>query len=293
VRSGFEPCDDGNANDGDGCRANCSLPSCGDGVVDAGEECDDANGVETDACPSLCLAAKCGDGFVFAGVEECDLGPANGDKPALLLEQGEISRKVRPVETGSSSVSFYAYTSKSSHTGFEDVFQSRLFLHRDTGAGTLSLITLHGIDVDATGVLQPESRVRQLFDGVPQPAFVALADDNEDEFFLEEPGIARGDWRFETNTDGGVLAGLPFPGSWRIEITSEFLENVDGWSYVDQGGEMVTLDTTTTAILTAFDESECRKNCTLPRCGDGILDGGEVCDDGNVVDGDGCPSDCK
>jgi cysteine-rich repeat protein len=31
----------------------------------------------------------------------------------------------------------------------------------------------------------------------------------------------------------------------------------------------------------------------LPRCGDGILDGGEVCDDGNNTSGDSCASDCE
>jgi len=30
-----------------------------------------------------------------------------------------------------------------------------------------------------------------------------------------------------------------------------------------------------------------------PRCGDGHLDGGEICDDGNNVSGDGCSSDCR
>ena len=30
----------------------------------------------------------------------------------------------------------------------------------------------------------------------------------------------------------------------------------------------------------------------VPECGDGILDSGEECDDGNNVDGDGCASDC-
>src|SRR3569623_2092501 len=37
----------------------------------------------------------------------------------------------------------------------------------------------------------------------------------------------------------------------------------------------------------------CRPNCELQRCGDGIQDSCEVCDDGNVVSGDGCSSDCK
>lgn len=28
-------------------------------------------------------------------------------------------------------------------------------------------------------------------------------------------------------------------------------------------------------------------------CGDGVLDSGEVCDDGNNIDGDGCSADCS
>lgn len=37
----------------------------------------------------------------------------------------------------------------------------------------------------------------------------------------------------------------------------------------------------------------CAANCTVePRCGDGILDFGEGCDDGNNVDGDGCSAAC-
>src|SRR6185436_18768346 len=30
-----------------------------------------------------------------------------------------------------------------------------------------------------------------------------------------------------------------------------------------------------------------------PRCGDGHLDPGEICDDGNTASGDGCATDCK
>jgi len=36
----------------------------------------------------------------------------------------------------------------------------------------------------------------------------------------------------------------------------------------------------------------CNWDCTLPRCGDGLLDGDEVCDDGNTINGDGCSADC-
>ena len=41
---------------------------------------------------------------------------------------------------------------------------------------------------------------------------------------------------------------------------------------------------------------KCAADCTLgPRCGDGVVqaDQGEQCDDGNLVDGDGCSATCK
>lgn len=72
--AGVEACDDGNAVSTDGC-VSCTLATCGDGVVRAGvEECDDGNTDDTDACLTGCLAARCGDGVLQAGVEACDDG---------------------------------------------------------------------------------------------------------------------------------------------------------------------------------------------------------------------------
>jgi cysteine-rich repeat protein len=34
-----EACDDGNTENADGCEANCSLPSCQNGIVDPNEVC--------------------------------------------------------------------------------------------------------------------------------------------------------------------------------------------------------------------------------------------------------------
>jgi len=39
--------------------------------------------------------------------------------------------------------------------------------------------------------------------------------------------------------------------------------------------------------------ASCRTDCTLARCGDGVVDPGEVCDDGNTLPGDGCAPDCR
>jgi cysteine-rich repeat protein len=53
-------------------------PSCGNGVVEAGEACDDANIIETDGCLSGCVVAVCGDGILRRRSEDCDQGQDNG-----------------------------------------------------------------------------------------------------------------------------------------------------------------------------------------------------------------------
>lgn len=83
-----EPCDDGNQVDTDGCSNGCRLASCGNGVLDPGEQCDDANAIDTDGCVA-CLYARCGDGAVRAGVEACDDGntaAGDGCSPTCTVE---------------------------------------------------------------------------------------------------------------------------------------------------------------------------------------------------------------
>ncbi len=60
---------------------------CGNGVVDQGEECDDGNADNTDGCTNFCKKNVCGDGSVYSGVEECDLGSQNG-KSCSTAEYG-------------------------------------------------------------------------------------------------------------------------------------------------------------------------------------------------------------
>lgn len=65
-----EVCEDGNAEDGDGCRADCTLESCGDGILDADEACDDSNGTDADGCEADCSLPACRNGIVDPG-ETC------------------------------------------------------------------------------------------------------------------------------------------------------------------------------------------------------------------------------
>lgn len=72
-----EECDNGEGNGQDGeCRADCTAPMCGDGIVDWPEEtCDPADPDAPDNCRTCDLddgGTYCGDGIVN-GDEECDL----------------------------------------------------------------------------------------------------------------------------------------------------------------------------------------------------------------------------
>jgi cysteine-rich repeat protein len=80
-----EACDRGQANSDTGaCTSTCQTAVCGDGLTWNGtEDCDDgsANG-DAAACTSLCVASRCGDGLVHVGVEQCDVGHLNADQTA-------------------------------------------------------------------------------------------------------------------------------------------------------------------------------------------------------------------
>lgn len=71
-----EECDDGPGNGDDkACTSACTAATCGDGLVWADAElCDDGNLDDSDACLSDCFPAFCGDQVVQFGVEECDDG---------------------------------------------------------------------------------------------------------------------------------------------------------------------------------------------------------------------------
>jgi len=51
---------------------NGGFESCGNGVLDKGEQCDDGNLDDGDACLSTCEPNVCGDGFVNVHVEQCE-----------------------------------------------------------------------------------------------------------------------------------------------------------------------------------------------------------------------------
>ncbi len=316
-----EACDDGNANNFDGCRNNCTVPFCGDGIVDPGEGCDDANASNNDACVAGCVPAACGDGFLFVGVEECDdgnlipgdgcsplcqlpfcgdgvvepgeacdLGALNADRPALEIEQAGQKQSVVPFDNPQDAGIFYNYFSASGHTGFEAPATSRIYYYRDTGTELLSLFMHHHIDAVGSPVINADFTLTN----VPATVIVSLSDDTPGEFFKQSATTVVGNWAFQNNTDGGVLSGFALPGSWEITLDASFTFGVSSWEFFDGETTFTDLSMNDDLVLRAYPTpSACRTDCTVPACGDGILDGGEVCDDGNTVGGDGCAANCS
>lgn len=269
-------------------------PRCGDGRVDPGETCDDAERVDG-GCTDDCRLDSCGNGVLDAG-ETCDLGPSNEDRPALAVTQGNLFHALVPKVISTTPTMFYSYSSYSAHTGLEAVESSRLFF--TFGAGGLALATIHGIDASQPGGVQPKSVVEQRFSGLPLGAGIVFADDGSQELAMSGDLTAQGMWSFDANTDGGMLGPLTFPGTWTIAVESEFVRGIDRWQVLGDTwsyeSSPVDLDVSETAYLLAYDSpSACRKDCSIPRCGDGRLDGGEICDDGNTASNDGCRGDCS
>ena len=234
----------------------------------------------------------CGNAKVDAG-EECDLGAVNQDIPALEIVQGALRRAVMPYDTISDPALFYDYKSASSHTGFEVLNGSRIFFHRSTTSQVLSLLVHHGIDLNSSGQNQPAGTVAFAMSNLPIQTAVALADDNTTEFFKNSATSVTGAWSFQSNSDGGVVTSFPFPGTWTVTVTPTFSAGITSWAFVERDQSLVTLSLTTPLQLIAHAASAgCRANCKLPKCGDAYVDGGEICDDGNIVGGDGCAANC-
>ncbi len=116
---GLELCDDGNAGNGDGCSASCTVergyvcsgePSvcratvCGDGIREGSEDCDDGALAPWDGCSPTCelepscpaqggsCSSQCGDGITLAGdAEDCDDGntiDGDGCSSTCAVESG-------------------------------------------------------------------------------------------------------------------------------------------------------------------------------------------------------------
>ncbi len=273
-----EECDDGNAFDDDECTNACTLPVCGDSIVQEGEECDDGNQIDNDACTNSCMLPYCGDSIVQEG-EECDDGnqidndectnvcslPVCGDS---IIQTGEECDDGNTIdEDGCSDVCLIEYCG-------DNILQTDLGEQCDDG---------NNIDSDGCS-----STCVQEFcgDNIVQGALGEECDDGnnadgdgcnaicKNEYCgdgIQQSGEGCDDGNTQDDDGCSSTCDLEYCGDGILQPLSGE-ECDDGNSNNDDG---------------------CSNSCLLPVCGDGQVQGDEECDDGNLIDGDGCSSNCN
>jgi cysteine-rich repeat protein len=269
-----EDCDDGNADDGDGCSSSCQLeggfvcpvpgqpckpaPRCGDGVVQTanGEVCDDGNKKDGDGCSADCKTK--GTGCTCTPGELCVCPVAKCGNGAV--ENGE------DCDDGNTT----SADGCNSTCHLEDGYQCRVPGKKCTPAcGDGKIIGTEtcddGNDTSGDGC----SSTCQIEPGASCPTAGQACTKAE---------CGNGKVEAGELCDCGVdPAKLPAD-----------CKAVNGLFYGDGKG----CSKTCTKEPNCQDSSGKTQACTTS-CGDGNLDPGEDCDDGNGLDGDGCSSECK
>jgi cysteine-rich repeat protein len=286
-----ETCDDGNAFSGDGCSRLCRIEVCGDGEIGVNEECDDANQNDTDACRNNCVLADCGDGVVQAGVESCDDGNQSNNDACVQCElaacgDGFVQQAVEECDNGNnnSDTISNACRTNCSRAGCGDTVidinetcDDGNNIDTDTCTGVcLGSRCGDGIVFDANG------------NGVVEVGDEACDDGNfiNGDACLTTCLVAR-------CGDGVIRGGLE-------QCDDANQNNFDGCNNncqlvgavcgngVRENTEACDNGAQNSNVLA----DACRTNCTLPDCGDGVVDSGEECDDENLINGDGCSGVC-
>ena len=98
----------------------------------------------------------------------------------------------------------------------------------------------------------------------------------------------------------GIMVKVPAPqatlavycGDGSINQVNEQCDgiNLGGQTCISKGYTYGVLKCTPSC---QFDISGCRPITPVRKCGNGIVEGTEQCDDGNTISGDGCSSTCR
>lgn len=250
-----ESCDQGDKNSSfvpNVCRTDCTLPVCGDGVVDTfyGESCDQGknnSNTTPSACRLSCTPAFCGDGIVDTN-EQCDGG----------LDCLATCKKADQSVTGCGN-------------GVTDPKETCDDGNRDSGDGCSRLCALEG-NICGNVILDIGE---ECDDGN------AVNGDGCSTFCLFEKS-ACGNGVLDIGEECDEGAGNSDADASRCRSTCEKYSCGDGTLDLEEECDDGNKD----------NRDSCTNFCLLPDCGDGFRQATEQCDDGNKISNDGCSKRC-
>ena len=300
---------DGN---GDGCPDLCEVGFCGDGLIGIGEACDDGPGnsdEEPNACRTDCTLAMCGDGVVDSG-ESCDGGAncsiscelSSGECGNNQLDPGEqcdgeswcnpdCSLGAGVPSPGELVVTeFHAWPLSVSEPGGEWVEIGNL-----TGE-TLVLGGLELRDDAGDSFVFPE--------GTVMPPGTLLVVGGTTNSILNGGAPVEHAWQsfsLGNDADAIVIASgsveidrVDYGGSTGLEVSAGVSLSL---GILTMSAELNDLGSSWCTSPTPFGAGDLGSpgmyNDFCPECGNGWVESGEACDDGNTLPGDGCEPDCS
>jgi cysteine-rich repeat protein len=320
-----EACDDGNAVDGDGCDSTCTPTGCGNGVVAGAESCDDGNLVNDDGCDASCQPTGCGSGIV-TGSELCDDGNlVDGDGCDSNCTPTGCGNGVvaggEACDDGNTVLETCSYGVNAGCTVCDATCQSVPGVISYCGDGLIDPKNTE--DCEDGNVLEGDGCEANC-------KFLCGAGSGATRAYLTTTGCYLyfgygASWDAAQSTCAAIGAGFSlvsvgsaaenFAVAGYVQGTKTWLGfndiAVEG-SFVWANGDPVSYvhwspgepndyanseDCADFETSTYWNDSTCSSTlpfvCEQETCGDGMLSANELCDDGNLVDGDGCDSTCK
>ncbi len=308
---GTEACDDGNLIVADGCSATCQIESnytctaiagtrstctrlgttasCGNGSLETPEVCDDGNTVSGDGCTNLCQSEM---GFSCTGAAGSRSVCTSISPPTPPPSGCGNSRRegTEVCDDGNLVPGDGCNASCQTESGFDCY-------------GVPGGATVCRVSVGVVPVMPVESCGNGLLGGTES------CDDGN----TESGDGCKPDCRVESGYSCSVSAGAlsvctrgsSFPGAVCGNGRREGFESCDdaNTSNGDGCNNRCDIEQSYTCTAVAGALSTCTRGSSTPTpvtpvapttgCGNGRLEGTEMCDDGNLVGGDGCKSNCN
>lgn len=287
-------CPEGELCNNDVQPAACQVAGCGNGVLEAGEGCDDANVQDLDGCNAECLLelgepcignAACASGLcdadsdvcTCADDDDCALGQTcdTAPDPNVCVAPGCGNGML---DTGESCDD----GNTQAGDGCDETCRLELGEECDEPADCASG-SCDGVDGTCECNQENDCDEGEVCNQMPSP--------NE----CVEPGCGDGQLdQSEACDDGNTVAGDGCNAECLIEVgedcdsddvcASGLCDPMDGSCACDEDADCEEGE--------LCDDERDPNQCVSMECGNGVVDAGEACDDGNLADGDGCDAAC-